>query len=720
MKRSNILFFLIIALCACACAKDIVDLDGDISGTVKDYSSGHFIENCKVTLSPGGKSTLTGEDGVYGFSDIEPGEYTVSFYKAGYNDESTSITVIAGQVSTASTLLKAKSAFALSETVLDFGDLESGKLFYAFNNSDQDCSFSISGIPGWLHLSKEKGTVRAESSEAISADISRESEGFGEFSQVLNVSYSGKVSGSVALIVKFSNVQKSAPKVSIADDAKNIGKDSFDITGAILATGGSQITSYGHCWSTSSAPTTNDSKTNLGATSATEQFTSQITGLSPFTTYYVRAYATNSEGTSYSNQIAVTTKDIDSELWDGQIAKSFDGGKGTISDPYLIRTGGQLLLVKNYADKYFELCGNINLDNKPWLPIEKFSGSFDGKGYTISNLKIERATNDIGLFATSSGKIKNVTIKGVKINVGNSSNVGALVGSVVGKIDDIFIAIENCNVILLEDSKIQGKEYVGGVVGMLRKSIDRCNVNSSTKGYGIVGEAYVGGLCGLSQNGDISGCHVTAKVIGDNKVGGMAGSTFCDEFDYGHHDRYYTDISLCSFSGEVSGSLSVGGMVGYHNQRTYIKGCKVSADISSENGNAGGFIGDSTTGWESASAHIYGSYVTGKINGGKKSGGFIGAGYDNEAILSYSAVTGSSSGFYGFGEMGMAQDCATTYSNATPDKWAVKNVQTESPDITSFLQGCYSDYSTYWNFNQSWQWVGTGGNKVLCPQLSWE
>jgi len=65
------------------------------------------------------------------------------------------------------------------------------------------------------------------------------------------------------------------------------------------------ITERGVCWSTSQEPTINDNKTSNG--NEYGSFTSQITGLSQNTTYYVKAYATNSGGTGYGNTISFTT-----------------------------------------------------------------------------------------------------------------------------------------------------------------------------------------------------------------------------------------------------------------------------------------------------------------------------------------------------------------------------------------------------------------------------
>lgn len=75
--------------------------------------------------------------------------------------------------------------------------------------------------------------------------------------------------------------------------------------GTITSDGGAAITAKGVCWGSTSNPTIANSKTTDGTGSAS--FVSNITGLSASTTYHLRAYATNSSGTAYGNDVTFTT-----------------------------------------------------------------------------------------------------------------------------------------------------------------------------------------------------------------------------------------------------------------------------------------------------------------------------------------------------------------------------------------------------------------------------
>lgn len=99
----------------------------------------------------------------------------------------------------------------------------------------------------------------------------------------------------------------------------NITTDAAQSGGSNISDGGANITAKGVCWSTSSKPDTTDSRTKDGT--GTGNFTSNLTGLNANTTYSVRAYATNSAGTSYG--LVLTFKTQAKTL---KIGDTYEGG----------------------------------------------------------------------------------------------------------------------------------------------------------------------------------------------------------------------------------------------------------------------------------------------------------------------------------------------------------------------------------------------------------
>ena len=95
-----------------------------------------------------------------------------------------------------------------------------------------------------------------------------------------------------------------APTVTTAT-ISDIDKTTATGGGNVTADGGATVTARGICWSTSQNPTISGSHTTDGT--GTGSFTSAMTGLTANTTYYVRAYATNSAGTAYGEEVSFTT-----------------------------------------------------------------------------------------------------------------------------------------------------------------------------------------------------------------------------------------------------------------------------------------------------------------------------------------------------------------------------------------------------------------------------
>ncbi len=90
-------------------------------------------------------------------------------------------------------------------------------------------------------------------------------------------------------------------------EASNITLNSALCGGSITSDGGAAVTARGLCWSKEITPTIADSITSEGC--GTGEFSSLMSGLAPNTTYFVRAYATNSAGTAYGSTMSFTTAD---------------------------------------------------------------------------------------------------------------------------------------------------------------------------------------------------------------------------------------------------------------------------------------------------------------------------------------------------------------------------------------------------------------------------
>lgn len=96
--------------------------------------------------------------------------------------------------------------------------------------------------------------------------------------------------------------------VLITTNAVGITTSSASCGGDVTSEGNVAVTSRGICWSLNANPTKTDNNINVG--NGPGSFTASITGLNPATTYHVRAWATNSVGTAYGNDISFTTYNI--------------------------------------------------------------------------------------------------------------------------------------------------------------------------------------------------------------------------------------------------------------------------------------------------------------------------------------------------------------------------------------------------------------------------
>lgn len=195
---------------------------------------------------------------------------------------------------------------------------------------------------------------------------------------------------------------KPTPPVISTADVTEITFTSASSGGIITNEGGSTLLSKGVCWNTTGNPTTSDSKTDEGK--LTGSFNSSILELTHNTKYYVRAYATNSIGTSYGNVVTFSTPKVKIYIR-GNFGNEFlecNYATQDLNKYYLFQANpvsdGFVLLMHNKSSfeisKYIQIeITRINIDTlrTPWEndPVIQYPEAY----VNLSMVDITRASN---------------------------------------------------------------------------------------------------------------------------------------------------------------------------------------------------------------------------------------------------------------------------------------------------------------------------------------
>jgi len=313
MKRILSILSLLAVAMFCACSSDIAEeaTTGSITGSVSDRTTGEPVATVNVSISPGGSSTVTGSDGTFTFRNLDEGNYTLTITKEGYKQSSSTVSVHAGDPTSAHLLIERIPAVVTADReLLDFGDNSSTNMlsFNIVNPGYVDLEWEIEERCDWItEVKPAKGTLRYGKTEAIVVVIDREKLPEGSNEAVIVIRSSN---GSSEVKVTAIGEAKALPTLN-ALDVTDISATSATLNGEIITVGFPAYTERGFVYSISSIPSSNVDASLPRVTAPISDkttFSSHIDGLTLGASYYVRAYAVNSEGTAYSsNQVAFTT-----------------------------------------------------------------------------------------------------------------------------------------------------------------------------------------------------------------------------------------------------------------------------------------------------------------------------------------------------------------------------------------------------------------------------
>ena len=331
----------------------------------------------------------------------------------------------------------------------------------------------------------------------------------------------------------------------------------------------------------------------------------------------------------------------------------FGGGDGTPLAPYLVCSRAHLENVSQALDKSFLQTVSLNLGASPLTPIglavnTPFSGTYDGQGHTIADLRVDlpATTGKVGLFnALSGATVANLTFTNAQvegntyagivageaaaatlhhITAGGSVVSKAIAGGLVGHVFDGSVlhdvAFSGGTVysdasgpFFAANGKPQTDAGAAGITAILEfSSLTDCSVNGDVTwnpaGYSYAAWTYTGGAVGRAAGATMARCTTSGTVTGLREVGGMVGGF---EGVTGSFSDLHSTMT-------VVGTVRVGGFAGFSRVDTYpVVRCSATGDVTGVD-QVGGFSGGHLGGY------IEESWATGDVQGATAVGGFIG------------------------------------------------------------------------------------------------
>ena len=299
----------------CSCAPE--ELPGSIYGTVVDKATGEPIKSAGVELSPSGLKTVTGSEGQFEFTELDPGKYTLIITKTGYMDGvSHTIEVKPGQqakgdvqIEKLPPALKVVDDNRQEISTLDFGSAidDVARSFSLFNDGTESLEWQITITADWIKsVSKIEGVLSAGATQSLIVTIDRTKLKSGENTTTAHITSNN---GSKQLTITATNSTVLATLNTLA--ATNVKTTTATLNGEILTNGSPKYSERGFVYAESSMPTIGSCIQKITSTlTDSKTYSATVVGLTKGKTYYVRAYAINAGKEAYStNEVSFTPSD---------------------------------------------------------------------------------------------------------------------------------------------------------------------------------------------------------------------------------------------------------------------------------------------------------------------------------------------------------------------------------------------------------------------------
>ncbi len=188
---------------------------------------------------------------------------------------------------------------------LDFGPVGVVKTLSIKNTGSGTVSYTLTTASEWLGLDATTGAIAPQATRQVAVSVDRTGLSEGDYSGNIVVNVGDH---TIDVPVKMSISSKAKPNVYLSA-VTGVTYSEARFSGAIVSIGSANVTRHGFCWSTAENPAIDNGAEfcNFGSASAAREFAHKAIGLTQATRYYVRAYAENDEGITYSNQEGFVT-----------------------------------------------------------------------------------------------------------------------------------------------------------------------------------------------------------------------------------------------------------------------------------------------------------------------------------------------------------------------------------------------------------------------------
>ncbi len=182
---------------------------------------------------------------------------------------------------------------------LDFGAIKSVLPLTIKNTGSGTLPYTLSTSNTWIKLEKKSGALQSSASEQIQVSVDRAGMSEGDYGGNITLTATGI---PLNIPVKMNIPSKTKPTVYLSG-VTDITITEAVFNAAITSVGSTKVTRYGFCWGTQDSPTVENAQIcKFGDSASPKEFNYSVGNLKQSTTYYVRAYAENAEGISYSEQ----------------------------------------------------------------------------------------------------------------------------------------------------------------------------------------------------------------------------------------------------------------------------------------------------------------------------------------------------------------------------------------------------------------------------------